>query len=177
MAVADNMAIGRNNALLWHLSEDLQYFKRQTLGFPVIMGYNTFLSIGAKPLPKRLNIVISDRPVAGGGSANLLFVESLDKAYEAARQSEESRKKFECCGAALACSPSKCFVIGGAATYAEAMQSVDALYITQVHTVVEDADAYFPAISDDIWELSEKSAPRRDETSGLEFEFAVYRRK
>ena len=57
VAVADNLAIGKNNALLWHISEDLQYFKKQTLGCPVIMGFMTFKSLGSRPLPKRKNIV------------------------------------------------------------------------------------------------------------------------
>ena len=61
VAIADNYAIGRKNQLLWHISEDLQYFKKTTTGCPVIMGYMTYLSIG-RPLPKRKNIVISIFP-------------------------------------------------------------------------------------------------------------------
>ena len=80
-AVADNGAIGKDNDLLWHIAEDMKYFRQKTTGSPVVMGYMTFLSIGGKPLPKRDNVVISifpwpDRPdgikVAG----------SLEEAYE-----------------------------------------------------------------------------------------------
>ena len=60
-AVADNGAIGKDNDLLWHIAEDMRYFRRTTTGNPVVMGYRTFLSIG-RPLPKRVNIVISTRP-------------------------------------------------------------------------------------------------------------------
>jgi dihydrofolate reductase len=59
VAVASNWAIGKENNLLWHISEDLKFFKRTTLGYPIIMGYNTFLSLGSKALPKRRNIVIN----------------------------------------------------------------------------------------------------------------------
>ena len=58
VAISDNNAIGRDNQLLWHISEDLKFFKRTTLGSPVIMGRKTFESIG-RPLPKRVNIVVS----------------------------------------------------------------------------------------------------------------------
>ena len=57
-AVADNMAIGRDNELLWHISADMKYFRRVTMGCPIIMGYKTWLSIG-RPLPGRKNIVIT----------------------------------------------------------------------------------------------------------------------
>ena len=60
-AVADDMAIGRDNELLWHISADMKYFRKTTMGAPVIMGYKTWLSIG-RPLPGRRNIVISHAP-------------------------------------------------------------------------------------------------------------------
>ena len=70
VAIADNNAIGRDNALLWHLSEDLKFFRRSTLGCPVIMGRKTYESIG-RPLPKRINLVISRNNVApDGGNSN-----------------------------------------------------------------------------------------------------------
>ena len=63
VAVADDMAIGRGNDMPWHISEDLKYFKRTTLGCPVIMGSRTFRSIGSRALPGRANIVISRSPL------------------------------------------------------------------------------------------------------------------
>ena len=59
VAIADNRAIGKANALLWHIAEDMKYFRQTTTGCPVIMGWMTFQSIGGKPLPKRDNVVIS----------------------------------------------------------------------------------------------------------------------
>ena len=79
VAIADNNAIGKDNALLWHISEDLKFFKRTTSGSPVIMGRKTFESIG-RPLPKRLNIIVSrsgyDAP------EGVLVASSLEEAYD-----------------------------------------------------------------------------------------------
>ena len=82
VAIADNNAIGRKNALLWHLPGDLKYFKRQTLGCPVIMGWMTFQSIG-RPLPRRKNIVISLFPWEDA-PAEVAVVDSLRAAFDEA---------------------------------------------------------------------------------------------
>ena len=82
VAIADNNAIGKDNALLWHISEDLKFFKRTTTGCPVIMGRKTFESIG-RPLPKRTNIVISRGFTAPEG---VIVVPSLSEAYNAVIQ-------------------------------------------------------------------------------------------
>ena len=105
-AVADNGAIGRDNALLWHIREDLQYFKKVTLGCPVIMGRRTFMSLG-KPLPGRLNIVVtrsgeirsSDKAASGRkGSDGIQVAWSIEDAVRIAERSlsyEEFRKAEE----------------------------------------------------------------------------------
>ena len=89
-AVADNMAIGRDNELLWHISADMKYFRRVTMGCPIIMGYKTWLSIG-RPLPGRKNIVITksdfDAPapekcfIIGGAKTYERTIASADKLY------------------------------------------------------------------------------------------------
>lgn len=166
VAVADNLAIGKNNALLWHLREDLQYFKKQTLGCPVIMGYMTFLSLG-RPLPGRRNIVISIFPWPDAPQG-IDIVGSLEEAYEVAEK---------VCSPTIEDGPGKCFVIGGGYTYREAMPHSDSMYITHVHTTVEDADTFFPEISGEEWEKVSVSETRTDENSGLAFEFVRYRRR
>ena len=83
VAIADNNAIGKDNALLWHISEDLKFFKRTTSGCPVIMGRKTFESIG-RPLPKRTNIVISRGFEAPEG---VIVAGSLAEAYKVAEDS------------------------------------------------------------------------------------------
>ena len=130
VAVADNYAIGRKNALLWNLPGDMKYFRQQTTGNAVIMGWMTFQSIG-RPLPKRHNIVISLFPWPDAPEG-VTVVDSLDAAFAAAEMAD------------LVGHDEKAFVIGGAYTYAEAMEVVDTMHITHVHDAPEDADAFFP---------------------------------
>ena len=166
VAVADNYAIGRKNALLWNLPGDMKYFREQTSGNAVIMGWMTFQSIG-RPLPKRHNIVISLFPWPDA-PAGVTVVDSLDTAFVAAEafvipsEAKESQKAF---------------VIGGAYTYAEAMEVVDTMYITHVHDAPEDADAFFPAIDPEVWEEESRSDLQIDPATGITYEFVVYRRR
>lgn len=157
-AVSDNNAIGSGNRMPWHISEDLKYFKRITSGGTVIMGRKTFLSIG-KPLPGRTNIVIT-RGNAEGFSAGIEIARSLEEAFSKA----ESFGK-------------PCFIIGGGEIYQQALPLADTLYITRVHTVIPDADTFFPEITGDRWEKVSSSEVMNDTESDLRFEFDVYRRK
>ena len=161
VAVADNRAIGRRNALLWNLPGDMKYFRKQTTGNAVIMGWMTFQSIG-RPLPRRHNIVISLFPWPDA-PAGVTVVDSLDAAFAAAEM--------------LGHDGEKAYVIGGAYTYAEAMDKVDTMYITHVHDAPEDADAFFPAIDPEIWEEESRSELLTDPETGITYEFAVYRRR
>ena len=165
VAVADNNAIGRKNRLLWNLPEDMKYFREQTTGHPVIMGWMTDQSIG-RPLPRRTNIVISLFPWPDA-PGEVVVTDSLEAAFAAAEKACDAAPGEE----------SKCFVMGGAYTYAEAMATVDALYITHVHDTVPDADAFFPEIDPRIWEAVSTSDTRTDPASGLTYEFVIYRRR
>ncbi len=157
VAIADNNAIGRDNALLWHISEDMRFFRHQTVGCPVIMGRKTYESIG-RPLPKRVNIVIS----RGFSTADeVAVVGSLDAAYEVAEATNLER----------------CYVIGGGQIYAQALADADRLVVTHVHTVIEEADTFFPSIDPQVWEVAERSEMHHDEESGFDFEFVQYIRR
>ena len=155
VAIADNNAIGKDNALLWHISEDLKFFRSTTVGCPVIMGRKTYESIG-RPLPKRLNIIVSRKGYEA--PEGVLVVDSIEKGYEVAKEQGAE----------------KCFVIGGGQIYAQAMQIADEMVITHVHTVIEDADTYFPAIDPSIWQVAERSELKTDPESGYTFEFVKY---
>ena len=155
VAIADNNAIGKDNALLWHISEDLKLFRSTTVGCPVIMGRKTYESIG-RPLPKRLNIIVSRKGY--DAPEGVLVVDSIEKGYEVAKEQGAE----------------KCFVIGGGQIYAQAMQIADEMVITHVHTVIEDADTYFPAIDPSIWQVAERSELKTDPESGYTFEFVKY---
>jgi len=135
-AMSRNRTIGRNNALPWHLSEDLKYFKRVTMGKPVIMGRKTWESIG-RPLPGRTNIVITrDSKFTAPG---IKVVHSLD----AAKALAES--------IALIDGADEAIVMGGAQIYELALPMADRLYLTQVHAEVE-GDAHFPLFDLTQWE-------------------------
>ncbi len=151
VAIADNNAIGRDNALLWHISEDLKFFKRTTSGCPVIMGRKTFESIG-RPLPKRTNIVVSRGFDAPEG---VVVVPSLKDAYSVA-------------------SAPRCFVIGGGQIYAQAIGDADRLIVTHVHTVITNADTFFPQIDSAIWQVDDRSEMLHDDETGYDFEFVEY---
>ncbi|MDD2489125.1 MAG: dihydrofolate reductase, partial [Bacteroidales bacterium] len=151
-----NNAIGKDNDLLWHISEDLKYFKRITLGSPIIMGRKTWESLPFKPLPKRENIVISNNKDYKLDNATVFH--SLEEAVQYV-------KKFE-----------NCFIIGGGMIYNTILPFCDKLYITKVHKSFE-ADTFFPEIDSNQWELESQSEIQKDEPSGLEFQFLVYKKK
>ena len=154
VAIADNNAIGKDNELLWHISEDLKFFKRQTLGWPVIMGRKTFESIG-RALPGRVNIVIS-RGFSTG--EEVAVAGSLEEAFKIAESTNLE----------------KCFVMGGGQIYSQALQKADRLVVTHVHTVIEDADTFFPQIDPEIWKESQRSELFTDEETGYTYEFVEY---
>jgi dihydrofolate reductase len=127
-AMSRNRTIGRNNALPWHLPEDMKYFKRVTMGKPIIMGRKTWESIG-RPLPGRSNIVITrDSSYTAEG---VKIVRTLEEAISLAQS------------IALIDGAEEAVVIGGAQIYALALPLADRLYMTQVHAEVE-GDAFFP---------------------------------
>ena len=177
VAVADNYAIGRKNALLWNLPGDMKYFRQQTTGNAVIMGWMTFQSIG-RPLPKRHNIVISLFPWPDAPEG-VTVVDSLEAAFAAAEISPLAalgRNDNVVIPSEAKESP-KAFVIGGAYTYAEAMEVVDTMHITHVHDAPEDADAFFPVIDPEIWREDSRSELQVDPATGITYEFVVYRRR
>ena len=157
VAIADNNAIGKDNELLWHISEDLKFFKRQTLGWPVIMGRKTFESIG-RALPGRVNIVIS-RGFSTG--EEVAVAGSLEEAFKIAESTNLE----------------KCFVMGGGQIYSQALQKADRLVVTHVHTVIEDADTFFPQIDPEIWKVAQRSELFTDEETGYTYEFVEYEKR
>ena len=156
VAMADNHTIGKNNDLLWHISDDLKYFKKITSGHTVIMGKNTWLSLRIKPLPNRKNIVISQ-------SMNL----SLENVFIA----RTMRAAID-----LSDSDTENFVIGGGKIYEQFLPLADKLYITKIHQPF-DADVFFPEIDTNAFQLESQSETFTDEKSGLKYSFLIYKRK
>ncbi len=132
VARARNGAIGRNGTIPWHAPEDLRAFQRETLGGAVIMGRATWDSLPRKPLPKRLNIVVTSRPA--DPVEDVIFT-SLQDALQIATDAGHTR----------------IYAIGGARIYAHFLPLAHRLLITEVDLDVPDADTFFPAPSPDDW--------------------------
>ena len=151
-AVAQNNAIGKQNTIPWKLPTDMKLFKSFTEGYVVIMGRKTFESMGSKPLKNRINVVISNTLPDTPG---VVVSTSVPAALEAFRDYE------------------KCFIIGGAGIYQEAMPLADKLIISHVDKVVEDADAFFPTIPFE-WHPSETFLPELTENDEVTFKVITY---
>ncbi|MGE7835073.1 dihydrofolate reductase [Viridibacillus arvi] len=150
----ENNVIGLNNAMPWHLPGDLAYFKRTTMGKPMIMGRKTFESIG-KPLPGRTNIVITrDEEYAREG---IIIVHSLEEALaQAEKESEEI------------------MIIGGEQIFRMTLPMADRLYVTKIEKQYE-GDTFFPSYGDE-WQVVSQSEVNETE-DGLKFTYFVYERK
>ena len=163
VAVAENGAIGRNNELLWHISEDLKYFKSTTTGHPVIMGRNTYESIG-RPLPGRRNIVLTRGElqvpaIKNPQTTSLEIIRSLDEVY------------------ALAAGDEEFFVMGGGMLYNATFAKADYLYLTKIYAQAENADTFFPQVKDEEWEIVKEGEMLHDDENDIDFQFLVYKRK
>ncbi len=159
-AMANNRVIGRDNQLPWHIAEDLRFFKRMTLGKPLIMGRNTFESLG-RPLPGRPHIVISRNPdyqPAGVERAATLEA-AIARATELARAS----------------SADEIMVIGGAQVYAAALPYARRIYLTLVDAEVA-GDTHFPAIDSALWREVSRTAAQARQAHEPDYCFAVLER-
>jgi dihydrofolate reductase len=154
-ALDRNRAIGRGNELPWRLPNDLKRFKALTLGKPVLMGRKTAQSLG-RALPGRRNLVLTR-------SGAVPFV-----GMEAVGTLEDARARV---GSA------ELVVIGGGEVYALALPLATTMHLTHVDTVVDDADAYFPAFDPANWQAGFREAHVADGKHAFGFEFIDYRRR
>ncbi len=156
VAIAANNAIGKNNDLLWHISADLKHFKRITEGNPVIMGERTYYSLPKRPLPNRLNMVLTDK--TGFEIAGCVMAYSIDEAIAKMPDDKEN------------------FIIGGGSVYKQFLPKANRLYITQVFKDFE-ADTFFPEIDPLVWELVSEERVTDDPQNDFEYAFQVYERR
>ncbi len=138
-AVGQNRELGKKNELIWRISADLKRVKELTMGHPIIMGLNTYNSIG-RPLPGRTNIVLSSAPIQIEGC---IVVTSLDEAILKAREIDQE----------------EIFIFGGASVYHATIDMTDQLYLTRIEATDADADAFFPDYSAFTKILSEEHHP------------------
>jgi len=153
VALASNNAIGKDNDLLWHISDDLKRFKSLTMDHTVIMGRNTWDSLPRRPLPKRRNVVLTHNTDFKAEGADV--VHSVDEAMRIVADEEEA------------------FVMGGATLYRQFLPLAQRLYITHVHASF-DADVYFPEIDLSRYRLCRVTDPVLDGESGLIYHYADY---
>ncbi|MCL4147634.1 UNVERIFIED_CONTAM: hypothetical protein GTU68_003337 [Idotea baltica] len=156
VAASNNGVIGNDNQLPWHLPADLKYFKRKTLDHHVVMGKNTFFSIGF-PLPKRTNIVLTRDPffVADGFYVAHSVYEALEIAYEADEE--------------------EVFIIGGAQVYTASMDYLDKIYLTRVDISIT-GDTYLPEILPEDWKLVSETKHEPDDKNEFPYAFLTYER-
>lgn len=154
VAYSKNRVIGKDNKLLWRLSDDLKNFKRITSNHHIIMGRKTYESIG-RALPNRTNVVISrNRDFKAPGC---LVVDSLEKALEIAKANGES----------------EAIITGGSQIYELSINMIDRAYITQVDCEI-DGDAYFPEVDFSNWKVLESIHCDQNEKNEYSWDFKVY---
>jgi len=152
VAHANNRVIGKNNDMPWHLPADLAYFKKTTLGKPIIMGRKTFKSIG-RALPGRKNIVISRD--ANYQADGVDVVNSVDAAL------------------ALVSDSTEVMVIGGGAIYQHCLAAAQRLYITHIDADI-DGDTFFPEYDLAVWKKVASEIRPSDEKNQYRLDFSVY---
>ena len=156
VAVSEDWGIGKDNDLLWHISEDLKRFKALTTGNTVLMGKRTWESLPRRPLPGRMNIVLTDNP--GETIKDAVTAYSLQDALDKCDKDKEV------------------FIIGGGSIYRQFMPIADRLFITHVHRKAP-ADIYFPEIDLGIWEITEKEEFKSDAENGIPYTYTIYERR
>lgn len=156
VSISENNAIGKDNKLLWHLGDDLKRFKKLTKNKVIIMGQKTYESLPIKPLPKRINIVITDDyDISYDGCIMAYGInDSIEKANYWSKEDE-------------------IFVIGGGSIYKQFFDLSDKLYITKVYEKF-DADTFFPEINDEEWGLKLIEEHTKDENNDYDFSYMIY---
>ena len=155
-AIGKNNELGKNNDLIWKFKEDMQFFKEQTMGKPMAMGYKTFYSLrGGKPLPGRKHIVLTSRNIEE--NPQIKIVRSLE---ELINYIEEYKEEV--------------MIIGGASIYKAMLEYADKLVLTEIDAEDKEADAFFPKFNKEEWNneiLSEH------EENNIKYKHLVYKRK
>lgn len=157
VATAKNNIIGKDNGIPWYLPADLKYFKKTTLHHHIIMGRNSFESIG-RPLPKRTNIIVTRNQFYM--ASNCIIVHSIQEGLEVAQQNGET----------------EAFIIGGAQIYKQSLDLIDRLYLTEVDLDVE-GDTAFPEIDETEWIEISREAHKADEKNEHDYVFRILERK
>ena len=161
VAAAEDNAIGKDNQLLWKLPNDMKFFKNLTWGMPILMGRKTFESIGSKPLPGRLNIVLTRQIDLYRNVAGIKVVNSVAQSIEMAE----------------AAGYKEIFIIGGSELYKQMFPQADKVYLTRVHASFSEADTYIDPIDLNLFELESSDQMQADEKHAVDYSFECWKRK
>lgn len=157
VAATENNVIGIDNKMPWHLPEDLKFFKQTTLNAPIIMGKNTWVSIGSKPLPKRLNIVISRTMQQAELPEGVLLFNSFEAA-DAYLNAQEGAVETS-------------YIIGGGQLYKDTFDKTDIIYRTLIHANIDNGMVFFPEINNLEWQKVWEAPYYKDERHAYDFTF------
>ncbi|CAM3994006.1 dihydrofolate reductase [Flavobacterium antarcticum] len=158
-AAAENNALGKNNEMIWHLPDDFKRFKQLTSGHDIILGRKTYESLDG-PLPNRKHIIITrqENYAEQVDAECCIVVDSMEEAIAKTNPNEEN------------------FVIGGGEIYKLALPLADKIELTRVHGTFE-ADAYFPEIDMENWNLAKEVYHATDERHKVDFTYQTFERK
>lgn len=159
VAASENNVVGVEQNIPWYLPEDFKYFKAVTLDHYVLMGKNTWLTF-VKPLPRRINIVVS----------STLKQEELPKDVLLFKDVKSALKHLK------AQKVNELFIIGGGQIYKETFDMLNRVYITRVHTTIENGTAFFPALNPQEWKLIESEPHTKDVKHQHDYTFEVWER-
>lgn len=158
VAATENNVIGKDNKLLWHLPNDLMFFKNTTWGMPVIMGRKTYESMG-RPLKGRTNIVITSNPDYAPGN-DVVVADSIARAVAESGKTDAK----------------ECYIIGGGEIFRQAVPLAHRIYMTRVHTNM-DGDTFFPEIDKNEWLLTSSTPFPADARHAFSYSFEIWQRK
>lgn len=155
-AIGKNNELGKNGDLIWKFKEDLNFFKEQTMGKPMVMGYNTFYSLrGGKPLPGRQHIVLTSRDIEP--NPQITIIRSVD---ELLKYIEEYNDEV--------------MIIGGAKFYSTMMEYADKLILTEIDAEDREADVYFPKFNKEEWNIIDLG---EHEEENIRYKHCIYTKK
>lgn len=157
VSVSENLAIGKDNKLLWNQKSDLQRFKKITTGHPVIMGQKTFESLPNGALPNRTNIVLTDDKKFS--APNIITAYSIEESLQIAKSKSD-----------------EVFIIGGGSIYKQFLKIADSVYLTEVHIKI-DGDTSFPELNKDEWELISEEYKEKDDKNEYDHTYKIYNKK
>lgn|SRR5687768_8810543 len=158
VAMSSNRVIGKDGGLPWHLPRDMKFFKKTTMGHHVIMGRESFVSMGYVPLPGRTNIVLTRDPyfITSSAIVKHSIEEGLSYAFEAGEK--------------------EAFILGGGKIFAQSMHLIEKIYLTTVISHVV-GDTYFPELDMNEWQVASSEFFEADDKNAFPMRFEVLHRK